>query len=564
MNPAAFYDFIHEQFLTFFDNGEYTLFGGILRKYIESMKMSVNDQKQYICQYLRDGGDIDVYTGVLKIDEYKYGSQVREFCYPHEVISASLNKEYLPRSHHCLKLQIKLNTNYTTGMNVENVKIDIVCSDKINLIKLDFDVNSLIMHQTGLVVIESRAAIDLDVIVEKINRRTCSIFSNEKRIIPKSKRMNMSVNLPLKRAVKMINNGYTIEEYDELCCMICGVFAFNDALKYDSCRMIAYILNGPLELFIKTHKTQKTELCERYHVRWDSWLVYMCIWSIKYGMFEKLQPLIKNFSDFNSSDCATVLFERIAEDHFDKYIWIMNEVGYGHRHFHNINLKYITSNSEALEYMHNRIGHFGCDMLEKASHSSFETFQFVLNRIGKKQMKNIDWKQMSRNSLTGDYRIMKWIKENKDIDPELHENFWHHDGNTFRFELYDYISKEMYSDQFMYKLCRTFKFTPAVLTLEGIDSRITPIFIEWYLNLHYSVIKTRDVFDMMMILDILLDRDNTVVVNYTQNYKMEDTIKDKLIEHIRSHGQRKKDVALANKSYNKNQEIQNKMKLGEY
>jgi len=443
MNPATFYNFIHEQFLPFLKSGEYQLFGGILRKYVESSDMEPDAQKRYIREYLQNNGDIDVYTDRIDIirrshletnsDAFK--SELRKTLKPTILVSASVDSYW--NSNTTLKMKVKTNTDY--GKDIV-VKVDIVEHNYKCPIKFDFDVNSLILSKLfdGSIEFRSRAYHEIDPILNNVRSRTCQIVPGE---------------IHMKRIVKIINSGYTInmKNYDEVCCAVYVNDNFDNVENMGSFQLMNFILRPQLLDFLQNHKLAKdrSSLCKKYKIYWPRWLVTMIVWSLKVGMFEKFRPYVKHFSDFSCADSATLLFERIADDHFEVYKWVMNEVGYGHRKFYSLNLRHITTNIDALEYMYNRVGHFDKEMLEKAGYSSFETFEFVMSKMGKKQLKKVNWKHMSGVSMLGDYRTMKWIKDNKGIDPELDDAFWQNYRNEFRFELYDFVSTEMYSDQFM-------------------------------------------------------------------------------------------------------------------
>lgn len=592
MNPEEFYKFINSQFLPFLNCGTFQLFGGILRKYMELSDMDAETQKDRIKEYLQNGGDIDVYTrriNLISIEEYgRFADMIepklRKKIEPHELVSAHLNMGYFG-TNNTLKMEVINKTKH--GKNI-NVKVDLVEEYRDSYIKFDFDVNSLILPTKISEKIDfsigSRANIDMELIRTNILNRTCQIVNpvsdvetprfleNSKTSKTKnmkkrnSKRQDMIGNTTiLKRIVKIFNNGYTIDtkNYDEVCCSICPNVLFDDIDELDADLLVRYILNPRLSEFIKKHKnvdfTERSILSRAYCVYWPRWLVTMIVWSLKANTFDTFRPFVKHFSDFNCENSATLLFERIANDHFDIYKWVMNEIGYGHHRFYSVDLKHITSNDDALEYMHGRVGNFDIRVLELATYSSFETFQFVLSRISKRASKIVDWNHMSRVSVLGDYRTMKWIKDNKGIDPELDDNFWENYRNSFRFELYNFVSKEMYSDQFMHRVCKKFIFTPAVLTLEGIASRINPIFIEWYLGLHYEKMDSKDMMDMFMILDILIDYNRRVVLDFTIRYNMNENLKEKLLDRIGSHETRIKDVMIANVSFNEANIAQSKI-----
>lgn len=581
MDATQFYRFIAEEFIPFLEPGKFDLFGGIARKYLESSELEIDAQKRYICEYLKNGGDIDIL--VNKIDQLginQLGISYRDYRSAQmesilksrlakygTLISAEMVSGYTSTS---VKIKLQLNTNY--GKNI-NLAIDVV-EKNANDIKLDFDVNSLVIDDKGIsirtirqFVSSSKTNQDMDMIKKNIKSRTCKIvlpdFSCKNY---RGKQRRLANQMTLKRVVKMFNNGYVScpEDYDELCCIIDDhSIIMDDIIKLDSYKLINHILNHPNRLlkFIETYKLASYEdrsrlrLYKKYPTCWMKWLVIMTILTLKYDMFDKFKLFIRHFSDFNSEDAATTLFERLADDHFEDYLWIMNEVGYGHHKFYSLDLRYIQSNMVALGFMHKRTGNFDKRKLESATYSSFETFQFVYSRMAKKQTKGIDWDHLSRVSLLGDYRTMKWIKDNKGIDPELNDEFWSNYRNEFRFDLYNYVSKEMYSDQFMYKLCKKFMFTPAILTLEGIASRINPIFIEWYLGLHYNTVNISHLTDMLVILDILVDYDEIVVLDYTMRYNLDQNIKNSLLQHIQTHASRMQNIMESNISFDENQAL---------
>jgi len=99
-------------------------------------------------------------------------------------------------------------------------------------------------------------------------------------------------------------------------------------------------------------------------------------------------------------------------------------------------------------------------------------------------------------------------------------------------------------------------FTPAVLTLKGIASRISPIFIEWYLNLHYEKLDYSNIADMMIMLDILIDYNKTTVCESVHNCKIDKTMKVKLLEHIETHADRIGDIMSANLSFEEGRHLQ--------
>lgn len=98
-------------------------------------------------------------------------------------------------------------------------------------------------------------------------------------------------------------------------------------------------------------------------------------------------------------------------------------------------------------------------------------------------------------------------------------------------------------------------FTPAILTLEGIASRINPIFIEWYLGLHYNTVNISHLTDMLVILDILVDYDEIVVLDYTMRYNLDQNIKNSLLQHIQTHASRMQNIMESNISFDENQAL---------